>query len=165
MDCSSPGSSAHGIFQARVLEWVAISFSRGSSRPRDRTRVSRTAGRRFTTSKAGEEVPLHWFLNDSCEAALSTQCERCRSSEKVGLTGLAWPLLLMPSETQQHRGSWGSSSKSCQTGENWHYDHIRHRSPVLTKLLQRGILQVLRSSHRLLPFGRIPGKPGSLKIA
>ena len=48
MDCSLPGSSVHGIFQARVLEWVAVSFSRGSSRPRDRARASRTAGRRFT---------------------------------------------------------------------------------------------------------------------
>ena len=46
--CSLPGSSTHGIFQARVLEWGAISFSRGSSPPRDRTRVSRIAGRRFT---------------------------------------------------------------------------------------------------------------------
>ena len=43
-----PGSSIHGIFQARVLEWVAISFSRGSSWPRDRTQVSRIVGRRFT---------------------------------------------------------------------------------------------------------------------
>ena len=40
MDCSLPGSSVHGIFQARVLEWGAISFSRGSSRTRDRTQVS-----------------------------------------------------------------------------------------------------------------------------
>ena len=48
VDCSLPGSSVHGIFQARILEWVAISFSRGSSRPRDRTLVSCTAGRRFT---------------------------------------------------------------------------------------------------------------------
>ena len=40
MDCSPPGSSIHGIFQARVLEWVAISFSRGSSQPRDQTQVS-----------------------------------------------------------------------------------------------------------------------------
>ena len=46
-DCSSPGSSIHGIFQARILEWVAISFSRGSSWPRDHTQFSRTAGRRF----------------------------------------------------------------------------------------------------------------------
>ena len=48
MDCSLPGSSVHGIFQARVLEWVAVTFSRGSSQPRDQTRVSRIAGRRFT---------------------------------------------------------------------------------------------------------------------
>ena len=40
MDCSLPGSSVHGIFQARILEWVAISSSRGSSQPRDRTLVS-----------------------------------------------------------------------------------------------------------------------------
>ena len=37
MDCSPPGSSIHGILQARILEWVAISFSRGSSQPRDQT--------------------------------------------------------------------------------------------------------------------------------
>ena len=47
MDCSLPGSSVHGIFQARILEWVAISFSRGSSQPRDRTQVSCIVGRRF----------------------------------------------------------------------------------------------------------------------
>ncbi|CAM9325162.1 unnamed protein product [Rangifer tarandus platyrhynchus] len=39
-DCSLPGSSVHGIFQAKILEWVAISYSRGSSQPRNRTRVS-----------------------------------------------------------------------------------------------------------------------------
>ena len=48
LDCSPPGSSIRGIFQARVLEWVAISFSRGSSWPRDWTQVSHTAGRHFT---------------------------------------------------------------------------------------------------------------------
>ena len=40
MDCRLPGFSVHGIFQARVLEWVAISFSRGSSQPRDQTSIS-----------------------------------------------------------------------------------------------------------------------------
>ena len=40
MDCSPPGSSVHGIFQAWILEWVAISFSRGSSWPRDQTLIS-----------------------------------------------------------------------------------------------------------------------------
>ena len=48
MDCSLPGCSAHGIFQAMVLEWVAISFSRRSSWPRDQTRVSSIVGRCFT---------------------------------------------------------------------------------------------------------------------
>ena len=48
VDCSLPGSSVHEILQARILQWVAISFSRGSSQPRDQTWVSRTAGRCFT---------------------------------------------------------------------------------------------------------------------
>ena len=47
MDCSLPGSSVHGIFQARVLERVAISFSRGSSWPMDGTQVSYIVGRHF----------------------------------------------------------------------------------------------------------------------
>ena len=47
MDCSLPGASVHGIFQARILEWVAISFSRGSSQPRDQTQASHIVGRRF----------------------------------------------------------------------------------------------------------------------
>ena len=48
VDCSPPGSSVHGILQARILEWVAVPFSRGSSQPRDRTWVSHIAGRFFT---------------------------------------------------------------------------------------------------------------------
>ena len=48
LDCSPPGSSVHGILQARILEWVTISYSRGSSRHRDWTQVFCTAGRFFT---------------------------------------------------------------------------------------------------------------------
>ena len=48
MDCSPPGSSVHGILQARRMEVVAISFSRRSSQLRDRTQVSCVVGRRFT---------------------------------------------------------------------------------------------------------------------
>ena len=47
VDCSPPGSSIHGILQARILQWVAIPFSRGSSWPRDQTQVSRIGGRCF----------------------------------------------------------------------------------------------------------------------
>ena len=56
MDCSLPGSSVHGIFQAIVLEWIAISFSSGSSRPRDRTQVSRIVDRRFTIWATREDL-------------------------------------------------------------------------------------------------------------
>ena len=58
-DCSLQGSSVRGILHARLLEWVAISFSRGSSGPRDQTQVSHIAGRLFTIW-ATREVKL-WF--------------------------------------------------------------------------------------------------------
>ena len=53
-DCSPPGSSVCKILQARTLEWVAIPFFRGSSRPRDRAQVSCTAGGFFTTEPPGK---------------------------------------------------------------------------------------------------------------
>ena len=54
MDCSPPGSSVHGILQARVLEWVSRPSSMGPSQPRDRTLVSCLAGRFFTTEPPGK---------------------------------------------------------------------------------------------------------------
>ena len=62
MDYSPPDSSVHEIFQARILDWVAISFSRGSSQPRDRTRVFCTAGR-FFTDWAAREAYTVYILN------------------------------------------------------------------------------------------------------
>ena len=62
VDYSLPGSSVHGVFQARVLEWVAVSFSRGSSQPGDRTQVSCTAGRQtlYRLSRQGSPIlPLY----------------------------------------------------------------------------------------------------------
>ena len=66
VDSSPPGSSTHGILQARVLEWVSISFSRVSSRPRDLTQVSHIAGRRFNlwaTREAHSKYSI-WLLLD-----------------------------------------------------------------------------------------------------
>ena len=64
MDCSLPGSSVHGIFQARVLEWIAISFSRASSQPRDWTQVSRIVDRRFTVWATREVLTMciAWWI-------------------------------------------------------------------------------------------------------
>ena len=53
IDFSPPGSSFHGILQARILEWVAISFSRGSFQPRDRAQVSHVPGRLYRLSHQG----------------------------------------------------------------------------------------------------------------
>ena len=55
-DCSLPGFSVHGIFQVRILEWVAIPFSRGFSQPRDRTRVSCIVGF-FSSEPPGPSYP------------------------------------------------------------------------------------------------------------
>ena len=72
MDCSPPGSSNLGIFQAKVLEWVAISFSRGSSWPRNRTWVSHTVGRHFYHLSHQGSLIIHLELK-SC----SHPDERC----------------------------------------------------------------------------------------
>ena len=66
VDCSPSGSSIHGILQARILEWVSISFSRGSSRPKDQTQVSYIAGRplsyQSSRGNSGEEVLVKMIL-------------------------------------------------------------------------------------------------------
>ena len=54
MDCSPPGPSVHGIFHVRILEWVAMSSSKGSSLPRNRTHVSCIEGRFFTAELLGK---------------------------------------------------------------------------------------------------------------
>ena len=63
VDYSPQSSSIHGILQARILEWVAISFSRGSSWPRDQTQVSHIAGRRFNLCTIREAKIHHDFLS------------------------------------------------------------------------------------------------------
>ena len=60
VDCSPPGSAVDGILQARMLQWIAISFPRGSSWPRSWTHVSCIAGRVFTVSATrGAQGSLH----------------------------------------------------------------------------------------------------------
>ena len=62
MDCSLPDPSVHGILQARILEWVAMPSSRGSSLPRSQTWVSCIAGRFFTT-ELPEKTPKSLYLS------------------------------------------------------------------------------------------------------
>ena len=62
MDCSPPGFSVHGILQARTLEWVAMSSSRGSSCPRDQTCISCIACKFFTAEPPGKPSYSSWGL-------------------------------------------------------------------------------------------------------
>ena len=67
LDCRPAGSSLYGILQARILEWVAIPFSRGSSWPRDQTQVFHISGRFFTIWATREAPPqFHLFNSVSC---------------------------------------------------------------------------------------------------
>ena len=70
MDCSLPGSTVHGIFQARILEWASISFSRGSSQPRDRTWVSCIADRHFTIWATREAPRNDERAKDLCDLVM-----------------------------------------------------------------------------------------------
>ena len=78
MDSSPPGSSVRGISQARLLEWVAIPFSRGSSRPRDQTHVSCLADGLFTTESPGKlpgtirlDSPEPWWAAVASKAGVA----------------------------------------------------------------------------------------------
>ena len=73
MDCSPPGSSVHRIFQTRILEWVAISFSRRSSQPRDQTQVSYIAGG-FFANWATKEAQTVYTLFQVVPAQHCTVC-------------------------------------------------------------------------------------------
>ena len=80
VDCSPPGSFAHGIFQARILEWLAIPFSRGSSQPKDRTGVSYIEGRFFTI-----------WATRTAYSHFTNWRNRHKGSEKLALgPGVAW---------------------------------------------------------------------------
>ena len=65
MDCSLPGSCDHGLLQARVVDWIAISFSRRSSQPRDQTQVFHIAGRCFIIWATRKAILYIEFPKDS----------------------------------------------------------------------------------------------------
>ena len=83
LDCSPPDSSVLGILQARILEWTAISFSGGSSQPRDRTQVSCTAGRFFTVWVTREAQRLS-------EPSLKSYASRQVAMFRLWPKSLAW---------------------------------------------------------------------------
>ena len=157
MDCIPPGSSIHGILQARILEWVDISFSRGSSRPRDWSRDSCISGRRFNFW-ATRELPLaihkswlrkmhflllHTYLLPSHAVVLCLIAQSCPP--------LCDPMDWSPPGSTVHRDSPGKTTGVCS-------------HPLL-----QGIFPTQRSNPGLLHCGQIlyclshQGGPGILK--
>ena len=142
VDCSLPGSSIHGILQARILEWVAISFSRGSSQPRDQTQVSCIAGRHFTlwaTREAQEwaTLPTLSFTSNWNEAECSLV------SLSLLILDRKNPQQLVPHDLYGHE-LWGCYLKRkleapCRTCLEGHAEGIRG-FPWLSKRCKRSIL-------------------------
>ena len=145
MDCSLPGFSVHGIFQARIPEWVTISFSRGSSRPRNQTQVSRIGGRHFnlwatrdsesiTTIKAsgGDGIPVELFqiLKDDAMKVLDSTCQQVWKTQQWPQDWKRSVFILIPKK---------GNAKECS---NYHIIAlISHASKVMLKILQARLHQ------------------------
>jgi len=113
MDCSPPGSSVHGIFQARLLEWVAISFS-GSSQPRDQTSEASQYGSTLDPSQCcshsknvlNTEVPQNHLTKAAPKILLNTEALRIPPNRRA-------PKILFSTACQQNTqqgSSWGFST-------------------------------------------------------
>ena len=109
MDCSPPGSSVHGILQARILEWVAISFSRGLSQPRDQTWVSCIVGRFFTdwaTRKFPSSSNSGSFLFNLSFNLSFSSCISISGLGRSSREGHGNPLQYSCLENPMDRGAW-----------------------------------------------------------
>ena len=128
MDCSLPGSSVHGISQSRILEWVAVSSSRGSSRPRDRTHIS-CIGRQILYPWTTWET--HWGKSSS---------HICR------VTNLR---VQTDSSTYTHTHTHTHTQNNTWLWESW--------TKLLRKKKIHGDFQASPQSSQLEPWGRGPG--------
>ena len=102
MDCNLLGFSVHGILQARTLEWIAISFSKGSSRPRDRTRVSCIGGRRFNfwATRVQKSHKMHIVLKREVSLAhLPPTCQKGKMLSSSWLRNFWGHMLYSPYPT------------------------------------------------------------------
>ena len=111
LDYNLPGSSVHGILQARILEWRAIPFSKGSSWPRNRTRVSCIAGT-FFTIWAIREAPW-WEVGIITVWGTGLECHH-----KYALYGGQQPNSLSPRPVRFPRMQASLTSFTCDSGES-----------------------------------------------
>ena len=111
MDCSPQGSSVHRILQARILEWVVVLVSRGSSQPRDQTWVSCIASRFFTIWA----TKTMWKYGEDLSRQVSSKCKDTVVRRRPTCWGKArpwWPEdsalkgKIVAEEARRYRGAW-----------------------------------------------------------
>ena len=147
MDSSPPGSSVHGVFQVRILEWVAISFSRGSSKSKDWKYISHTASRFFTSQpwekpyayKKCTLKVIQILPNQSSSVAQSgtTLCDpRNRSTP-------GFPVHHQLPESTQTHGHWvGDAIQPC-------HPLLSPSPPTLNLSQHQGLFKWVSSSHQV----------------
>ena len=126
MDFSPPASSVHGILQTRILEWVAIPFSRGSSQPRDQTWVSHIADRFFVI----------WATREDVAGKICLQCRKPGFDPWVGK--IPWkrewqPTQVLPGESHGQKAWQATVFGSQRVGHDWKtntllYSHNHNQS-------------------------------------
>ena len=154
MDCSLSRSSVHGIFQARVLEWIAISFSRESSQLRNRTQVSHIAGRCFTIW-ATRVVSIYLLFSLIIQIFL-----RLALSWHLGLN-LNVSFLMSPSmitNLKQSLGWWGGGAVRWE-GQSQDGGGIGQEDHFLPQKIHQKIIWMLSNFHKTISkcWQRIPG--------
>ena len=188
MDCRPPSPSIHGILQARILEWVAISFSRVSSQPRDRTQVSHVAGRRFNlcttrealkykntvsqkTSYRDTELQIQVLTSKISKGGKEARLKEGGGGGRRGRKGWPYRRLLPPTDTQalwdfslglQRRENWNAALPEIRPDQNQNSSSLpRGGDPVSNPQLR---LRALRPDSCIQDWGtRKRGRIGRVK--
>ena len=151
MDCSLPGSSVHGIFQARILEWVAIFFSRRSSPPRDWTQVSCIVGRHFTIW-AFREVSHHSLrqCTKSCLTLATPWTVACQGSSVYGILQariLEWVAISFSGGSSRPRNRTQVSSIAGRFSTNWGGGGCKNKKANRTGWTKSGMIKINGGSN------------------
>ena len=135
MDCSPPGSTVYEIFQARILEWVAISFSRGSSQPRVRTRVSYTAANSLLTELQGKPNFIHRLIIKSISFDVPNVIVSLLSQFPFSILEGILTSIIVKQKYKEHKivsVQFSSVTQSCPTLQPHKSQHTRPPCPSPT---------------------------------